>query len=160
MWVASNSDLRYNFPMILQVRMFPDPVLRQVCEPVTVFDAAFLKTVNDMFETMHHFKGVGLAASQVGILKQFLVLEYEGRRLILTNPVITASFGSTVEEEGCLSLPNVRVPVTRAHKVEVSAVSKVGKPFKLKEKGFIARIIQHEIDHLHGRLITDHTPLP
>jgi len=141
--------------MILPVVLHPNPILRQKATPVDVFDANLQRLVNDMFETMAQNQGVGLAANQVGVLQRVLVIEYKKRRTVLINPVIEWMEGEEIGEEGCLSLPNLLVNVKRAPLVVVKAFNAQGKPIRLKEKGFFARIIQHEMDHLDGILIID-----
>lgn len=146
---------------ILSIIKVPDPILRIKSDPVTVFDDTLKSLIADMIDTMHQHKGVGLAAPQVGILKQLIVVSYKKREFALINPQITAAKGKETGEEGCLSIPRTRCRVDRYAMIEISALTANGKPIRLKERGYIARIIQHEIDHLNGILITDHgTPLP
>jgi len=148
--------------MVLEVKIHPDPILRQVCTEVTTFDEHLLKTIEDMYETMHAYQGVGLAGPQIGLLKQILVLQFETTKMALINPkIIETGSHQIIGEEGCLSLPKVLLQVSRADKVIVEAQNKKGKKIKIKEKGFISRIIQHEMDHLNGVLILDRAvPLP
>ena len=145
---------------VYPVLTYPDPILRQVAAPVTVFDDALAAFVADMFETMDHKRGIGLAAPQVGRLDRIMVIGYKKRRFVLINPVIR-SFGSkkTVLEEGCLSLPRVLVDVIRPNSLVVDAYDVSGEPIQLKEKGMVAKVIQHELDHLNGVLIIDHGPI-
>lgn len=142
--------------MILEVKIHPDPILRQICAPVTQFDKELLRTIDDMFDTMVEYRGIGLAAPQVGILQRILVLWYEDRKLTLINPEITSHKGTLTAEEGCLSLPHIRQPVTRHDKIVVTAQNKTGKKITLRERGIFSRIIQHEMDHLNGKMIIDY----
>jgi peptide deformylase len=142
--------------MILNVLTYPDPILRQVCEPILAFDAELEALIQSMFETMHHYQGIGLAASQVGILKRLLVLEYESQKMALINPEIVSLKGKAIAEEGCLSLPGVGVRVERGTHIVVKAFSRKGNAITVRVRGMVARIIQHELDHLDGKLIIDH----
>lgn len=142
---------------IYSVLTHPNPILRQVASPVTVFDDRLATFVSDMFETMDHKRGIGLAAPQIGCLDRVIVIGYKKRRFVLINPVIEYfSKKQTVLEEGCLSLPGVLVDVLRPSSVTVKAYDLLGNLFTLKEKGMVAKIIQHELDHLNGVLIVDH----
>jgi peptide deformylase len=147
------------FMSVLDVVVYPDPVLRQKTSPVSVFDAQLEALVRDMFETMDAYQGVGLAAPQIGILEKVIVVSFEGRSMALLNPQIVSSTGVTVDEEGCLSLPEIVVKLERADKIVVNAQDLTGKPLTLHEEGFFSRIIQHEIDHLNGILIVDKEPV-
>lgn len=144
----------------LNVVLYPNPILKKKCDPITVFDDKLRSLVDDMFDTMKAFEGIGLAAPQVGIASQLLIVGYEGREFALVNPLITIQSGRSVSDEGCLSLPNLLVTVERYSKIEVQAQDVYGNPITLSESGFIATIIQHEMDHLNGVLIIDHgTPM-
>lgn len=141
---------------ILTILTFPDPLLRQKAKPVTQFDTALADTLNNMVETMRASNGVGLAATQVGIMSRLFVLEFKKYRLKMVNPeIIKISGPEHTLEEACLSLPNVARMVTRPHTVLVSYQSEDGTAHKEVFKGFTARIIQHELDHLDGILIID-----
>ena len=141
---------------ILTILTFPDPLLRQKAKPVTQFDTALADTLNNMVETMRASNGVGLAATQVGIMSRLFVLEFKKYRLKMVNPeIIKISGPEHTLEEACLSLPNVARMVTRPNTVHVSYQSEDGTPHKEVFKGFTARIIQHELDHLDGILIID-----
>ncbi len=142
---------------ILDVLTVPNPILTQPTVPVTRFDDHLKKLINDMFDTMRKFHGVGLAAPQVGILDALFVASFEGRDLILVNPKIIRKEGDAiVAEEGCLSIPNYSQFVKRPEKITIEAMTPDGVPITLEEDGFFARIIQHETDHLNGILITDY----
>ena len=137
------------------VLAYPHEVLRDIAKPVLVFDTALKNLVSDMFETMDAYRGVGLAAPQVGVCQRVLVVGYKKHHFEIVNPEIVSASGEAVDEEGCLSLPGVTLNVTRHMRIHVKGFSAVGRPIVLREKGFLARILQHEIDHLNGVLIID-----
>lgn len=146
---------------ILNIRTYPDPVLLQKAQFVTVFDKALRRLLHDMAETMYAAPGVGLAAPQVGVAIQALVADasprVEGSQLIkLINPVITRAEGRAVCEEGCLSVPNYTAEVIRPAKIWVTGFDEHGKPVALETDTFLATVLQHEIDHLQGVLFIDH----
>ena len=141
--------------MILDVLIVPNPILKQKSARVVDFDSSLETLIHDMFDTMTEHHGVGLAAPQVGILQQVMVLWYNERKMALINPEIATMQGALITDEGCLSIPNVRFDVKRADRILVKAQNRKGKPITLREKGMTSRIIQHEHDHLHGILITD-----
>ena len=140
---------------ILPITTVPNPILKQETVDVNQFNTKLVKTIQDMFETMHHSQGVGLAAPQVGILEKFFVVEYENFKKAFINPKITLLSGSAIMEEGCLSIPGIHIDIERATTIKVEAQNEYGEHFTLTAHDFIARIIQHENDHLYGRLITD-----
>lgn len=137
------------------VLAYPHEVLRDIAKPVLAFDTALKDLVADMFETMDAYRGVGLAAPQVGVSMRVLVVGYKKHHFEIINPEIISVSGEAVDEEGCLSLPGVTLNVTRHTRIHVKGFSAVGRPVVLREKGFLARILQHEIDHLNGVLIVD-----
>jgi len=142
---------------ILTIRTLGDPILRSKATPVTAFDDDLAQLALDMHETMHDV-GVGLAATQVGRLLRLFVYDSgdEGERGTLVNPQIVWASEETEEaEEGCLSLPGTYYPVTRATAVKVRAQDLAGAPIEKEAEGFLARIFQHEIDHLDGILFID-----
>lgn len=134
-----------------------DDILRQKSEPVTEVNEELLETIEEMFITMENGNGVGLAAPQVGILKRFFVIvaDDEIRRVFINPQIIATSTEMCDYEEGCLSIPNVWETITRPAKVTVQALNERGRPFTLEADGFLARIIQHEYDHLEGTLYID-----
>ena len=143
--------------MVREIVKFPDPVLQQPAEPVTEFDAELRTLVDDMFESMYAAQGIGLAAPQVGISKRLTVLDLSFKekpedKLVLINPEIIHREGKQYEEEGCLSLPDIREKVRRAAKVRVRAQDVEGKWFELEGEELLSRAFQHEIDHLDGVL--------
>lgn len=140
---------------VLDVVLYPDDRLKQPTQPVTVFDKALSDFVEDMIETMFVSKGVGLAAPQVGVLSSVLVVGYKDRVFELINPKITRQSGYEEGEEGCLSIPDVIMMVERSTAITVEAQNRHGETITLDETEFVARIIQHEIDHLNGVLILD-----
>ncbi|MGB8480911.1 MAG: peptide deformylase [Acidobacteriaceae bacterium] len=143
--------------MIYPIVKFPDPILQQPAEPVTVFDAELRKLVDDMFTSMYDAQGIGLAAPQIGISKRLTVIDLSFQKkpedkIVLINPEVIEIKGKQVEEEGCLSLPEIRDRVVRAAEVKVRAQDAEGKPIEVEGSELLARAIQHEIDHLDGIL--------
>jgi peptide deformylase len=143
--------------MIYPIVKFPDPILQQPAEPVTVFDAELRKLVDDMFTSMYDAQGIGLAAPQIGISKRLTVIDLSFQKkpedkIVLINPKVIEIKGKQVEEEGCLSLPEIRDRVVRAAEVKVRAQDADGKPIEVEGTELLARAMQHEIDHLDGIL--------
>jgi peptide deformylase len=143
--------------MIYPIVKFPDPVLQQAAEPITVFDAELRKLVDDMFTSMYDAQGIGLAAPQIGISKRLTVIDLSFQKkpedkIVLINPEVVEIKGKQVEEEGCLSLPEIRDRVVRAAEVKVRAQDAEGKTIEVEGTELLARAIQHEIDHLDGIL--------
>ena len=144
--------------MALDIRRFGDPVLKTRASPVESFDGSLFDLVEAMLATMRKHEGVGLAANQVGRLKRILVAAVEDEEFVLVNPVVEESAGTTEKEpEGCLSIPGIQVEVDRPTGIRVSAQDASGTPLELEASGLLARILQHEIDHLDGVLILDRT---
>ncbi len=140
----------------LDIRVLGDPVLRTPARPVTDFDEPLARLAADMLETMHAAPGVGLAAPQVGVDRRLFVFDSGQREGALCNPsVVWRSDETQTGEEGCLSVPDVYFPVTRAMHVRVQAQELDGTPVVVEGSGFEARIFQHEIDHLDGVLFID-----
>lgn len=144
---------------VLAVRRYGDPILRQKAQPVTEVTPEIKKTIEEMVETMFHQVGIGLAAPQVGIPLRLVVID-DGKRgtRALVNPTITERRGTAVGEEGCLSLPGIFGEVERSEWVNVEALDGDGKPISFEGRGLIARVVQHELDHLDGVLFIDHLP--
>ncbi|HXE91711.1 MAG TPA: peptide deformylase [Terriglobales bacterium] len=147
--------------MIYPIVKFGDPVLERPAAPVTVFDDELRKLVEDMFESMYAAHGVGLAAPQIGISKRLAVIDVSfkedpGAKLVLVNPEIIHKEGKQRSSEGCLSLPEFRAEVTRAHRVTVRAQDLEGKVFEKTGEDLLARALLHETDHLNGRLFIHH----
>jgi peptide deformylase len=143
----------------LPILEYPDPRLRIRAEPVTKVDADIKKLVADMFETMYGAPGIGLAATQVNVHKRLLVVDVSEQRdqpYCLINPEIIASEGEIRHEEGCLSVPGFFEHISRAEKIRVRALNADGEPFELEAEGLLAVCIQHEMDHLNGKLFVDY----
>jgi peptide deformylase len=144
---------------MLTILEFPDPRLRTKAQPVSVFDQALKDLIDAMFATMYAAPGIGLAATQVNVHKQLLVLdvsEEKNQPLALINPKIVASDGSQVYQEGCLSVPGIFADVERADRITVEAQDRDGQPITLQADGLLAVCIQHEMDHLVGKLFVDY----
>ena len=142
----------------LEVKTFGDPVLKTRAARVKEFDDALIRLSEDMLVTMHEREGVGLAANQVGRLRRVLVAAIEEDEYVIVNPVIEASSDETeVLAEGCLSIPGIQVEVERPVAVTVSGQDASGGDLRLEAEGLLARIFQHEVDHLDGVLILDRT---
>lgn len=140
---------------VLPIVLVPDPVLRRKAKPVERVTKRIQRLVRDMADTMYDAKGVGLAAPQVGVSEQIIVAD-DGEGLVcLINPRITSREGTEVDVEGCLSIPNIVGYVERATSINVEGLDERGRPVRRRIEGHLARIIQHEVDHLHGVLITD-----
>ena len=146
---------------VLEIRTYPDPVLRKKTAQVNTIDDKILNLINDMVETMHAAPGVGLAANQVGVPLQVAVIDLSTQKerghplIVLINPEILAAEGSVIEEEGCLSIPEYAEKVKRAASVKVRAQDRRGKTFEIEADGLLAKALQHEIDHLNGMLFVD-----
>ena len=146
---------------LLPILEFPDPRLRTRAVPVdpaSIADPAFQRLLDEMFETMYDAPGIGLAASQVDVHKTFMVIdvsEDKTRPLVFINPLITARDGDQVYQEGCLSVPGIFADVTRANQITVQALDRNGQPFELEADGLLAVCVQHEMDHLIGKLFVD-----
>ncbi len=144
---------------ILPIIHYPDPRLHKIAAPVAVVDDQIRKLAKDMAETMYAAPGVGLAATQVDVHKQVIVIdvsETHDQLLVLINPVIVASSGEAECEEGCLSVPGIFELVTRAEWVKVRALGLDGKPFDVESDGLLAVCMQHEMDHLKGKVFVEY----
>jgi len=142
----------------LDIRKFGDPVLKTRAEPVQSFDESLLRLTKDMLATMRDNEGVGLAATQVGRLKRVFVAAIEDDEYIVVNPVLT-DISETTETatEGCLSIPGIQIDVERPTAVTISGQDVSGKPLQIEASDLLARVLQHEVDHLDGVLILDRT---
>lgn len=139
-----------------EIRIYPDPILRKKALPIKNIDGQVKEIADRMAEAMYANKGIGLAAPQIGMLNQIVVVDLgEGLRTLI-NPEIVEGEGESVLEEGCLSLPNIEVPIKRKDKVFIRAWDLDGKGVNLELIGFPGRVYQHEIDHLNGILIIHH----
>ncbi len=144
---------------ILNILRYPDARLHKVAAPVTVFDAPLKKLAVDLAETMYVAPGVGLAASQVDVHKQLIVVDVSERRdslITLVNPEIIESYGESDIEEGCLSVPGIYDTIPRAERVKVRAWDANGKSFILEAQGLLSVCIQHEMDHLKGKVFVEY----
>jgi len=146
--------------MILEILEFPDPRLRTVAKPVKAVDDAKRKLIDDMFETMYEAPGIGLAATQVNVHEQIIVIdvsEDHSNPLVFINPEIEVLDGEPEEmQEGCLSVPGFYETVTRIEHVRIRALDRNGEPFEMEANGLLAVCIQHEMDHLNGKLFVDY----
>jgi len=147
---------------LLTILEFPDPRLRTQAQPVDpagIADPAFQTLLDDMFQTMYEEPGIGLAASQVDVHQRFMVIDVSddrSRPLVFINPRITRREGEQVYQEGCLSVPGIFADVTRANEITVQALDREGKPFELTTDGLLSVCVQHEMDHLDGKLFVDY----
>lgn len=143
----------------LHIVRYPDPVLRNVCKPVERFDDTLARLVQRMLELMQAGKGIGLAAPQVGLLLRLFVCNpaaEPGGEMVCINPQLADLTGAEEREEGCLSLPDVSVPIRRATSARIRACDATGKPYEREGTDLQARVWQHENDHLDGHLILDY----
>ncbi|MCX7823729.1 MAG: peptide deformylase [Syntrophobacterales bacterium] len=145
---------------LLKIRTYPDPVLRERAEPIHRIDGFIKKLAKDMAETMYAAPGIGLAANQVGVPKRLIVLdlrerEGQGGLVVLLNPEIIKASGSLRHEEGCLSIPGFYAKVNRYSDVVVKGQNLEGEDIEINATGLLAVVLQHEIDHLEGRLFID-----
>lgn len=144
---------------VLEILHHPDPRLRRQAREVTAFDAELQRLIDDMFETMYDAPGVGLAATQVGVDLRVATMdcsENHDQPMVMINPRITAYEDPDVIEEGCLSVPGVGDRVRRYTRVHAVALDRDGQPLEIDAEGLLAQCIQHEIDHLDGKLYIDH----
>ncbi len=145
--------------MLLPILEFPDPRLRRVAAPVAAIGPEIVKLIRDMAETMYAAPGIGLAATQVDVHKRIIVMDLSETRdelHVFVNPEVLASEGEVETEEGCLSVPGYYDDVRRAARVRVRAQDEHGEPFELEAEGLLAVCIQHEMDHLMGKVFVDH----
>lgn len=143
---------------IRKILYLPEPVLRLVAKPVETFDDNLQVLIDDMFDTMYNARGVGLAAPQIGVSLRLSVIDVIGdksQQLVIVNPEIVSSEGTREYEEGCLSVPGAYDKVIRADKVKVKALDRTGNPFEIEAEGLLGECLQHEIDHLNGKLFVD-----
>ena len=144
---------------ILNILVYPDPRLRQVAKTVENVTDETRHLISDMAETMYHAPGIGLAATQINVHQRIIVIdvsEQQNDLLVLINPEIIEKDGEQVYDEGCLSVPDIYAPVTRAETIKLKALDKNGKSFELSADGLLAVCIQHEIDHLDGKVFVDY----
>ena len=141
---------------ILDIRVLGDPILRQATTPVTAMTEELHRLIADMFDTMHHARGIGLAAPQVGRTERLAIVEVDDERFVLINPEIIERAGRAKGEEGCLSIPDIYADVERPATVTVRALDEHMTPYEIEATDLLARCIQHEIDHLDGKLFLDY----
>jgi peptide deformylase len=141
---------------LLDIHVLGSPILRQETQRVAEMTDALRRLADDMFETMYAAKGVGLAAPQVGRRERLFVADADERRVVLVNPEIVLAEGTTKGEEGCLSIPEVYGDVERAARVVMRGTGRDGEPVEIDATGLLGRCLQHELDHLNGRLFLDH----
>lgn len=145
---------------LLEIKKYPDKILKQKTTNVEDLDAQTQHLIDDMIETMHFARGLGLAANQVGVSKRLCVIdlslkEDKGPFIVLVNPIIVEKEGMIDAEEGCLSIPGYLTSIKRAEKVLVKGINREGKDIEIEGTGFLARALQHEVDHLDGLLLID-----
>ncbi|OQX85896.1 MAG: peptide deformylase [Candidatus Omnitrophica bacterium 4484_70.2] len=143
---------------VLEIKKYPDKVLRKKCEEIEGISSYEKDLFSKMLFTMRRFQGIGLAAPQVGILKRLIVVDIGEGEIKLANPKILEVKGEDKLVEGCLSIPGAQVEVKRAYEVVVEGLNEKDKLIQIKAKGLLARVLQHEIDHLDGKLIIDYLP--
>ena len=141
---------------ILDIRVLGDPVLRQATAPVKTVTDELRQLVTNMFDTMYHARGLGLAAPQVGRSERLTVIDVDDQPLVLINPQVTDASGKGKSEEGCLSIPDIYGDVERPKHVVVRAQDLEGRTFEIEASDLLARCLQHEIDHLDGKLFIDY----
>jgi peptide deformylase len=158
---TSDEDVEMATSEIMRIHTFPEPVLKTVAEPVANINGQLQKFIDRMGETMYAAPGIGLAANQVGELKRILVYDLtsrtEGRNLsVLVNPEIVHGEGEIVYDEACLSVIDFSAEVSRQAQIKVRGYDRHGKPLEIEAEGLLAVCLQHEIDHLNGKLFIDH----
>jgi len=143
----------------LEIKKYPDSVLRKKALEIKEITDKEVKLFEEMLFTMRHFAGIGLAAPQIGISENLIVVDIGEGPIKLANPVVLNVKGSSKMEEGCLSIPGVGVVIDRPGKIIISGLNEKGKVVELEAEGLLARVLQHEIDHLRGKLIIDYMGL-
>jgi peptide deformylase len=140
----------------LIIKRYPDKLLRKQCKQIEEITEKEIELFQDMLFTMKHFAGIGLAAPQIGIAKKMIVAEVDNKIIKLANPQIVSMRGADNMAEGCLSVPDVIVDIQRPDEAIVQGLDDKGKTIEIRTEGLLARVVQHEIDHLNGRLIIDY----
>ena len=144
---------------LLNILVYPDSRLRTVAKPVEAVDSSVTTLVNDMVQTMYSAPGIGLAATQVNVPKRVIVMDLSVHRdelMVFINPIIESLEGEIETEEGCLSVPGIVAPVPRAERITVSALNREGESFRLDASDLLSVCIQHEVDHLNGKVFVDY----
>lgn len=139
----------------LEIKKYPDAILREKCTEVKSITEKRRKFFDEMLFTMKHFSGIGLAAPQVGISERLIVAEVQKQVIKMANPEVIHASGLESMQEGCLSVPDIMVNVKRPEKIAVQGLDENGDPITIEAEGLLARVLQHEIDHLSGRTIVD-----
>ena len=142
----------------LAIKKYPNKILRKQCRSIAKITEKEIELFRDMFFTMKHFCGIGLAAPQIGVLEKLIVAEVEGEVIKLANPSVLKVKGSDTMKEGCLSVPYLGVNIERPYEAIIKGLDEKGQTVEIKTEGLLARVLQHEIDHLYGRLIVDYLP--
>ena len=145
---------------VLEIKKYPEKILREQTAHVREFNPELQKLIDDMIETMYSAPGMGLAANQVGVSKQVLVIDVSSKDepcplIVLINPKIVHAAGEEAFEEGCLSVPDYTTVIKRKAEIKVCGLDRLGKPLEIEGTGFLSRALQHEIDHLNGILLID-----
>lgn len=145
---------------VLEIRKYPDEILKKKASEITDIDGNVQKLIDDMIETMYKSNGIGLAAPQVGVSKRLIIVDISPREennslIVLINPQIVSTEGEVLSEEGCLSLPGFITRLKRSEKIFVKGIDRKGKDIEIETNGLLGRAIQHEIDHLDGILLID-----
>ena len=144
---------------ILEILVYPDERLRKIAKPVENVDKRIQQLVSDMTETMYDANGIGLAATQVDVHEQVIVMDLSEERnesRVLINPKIIERDGEQIYDEGCLSVPEYYAPVKRAERIKITALDEQGEIYELEAEGLLAVCIQHEMDHLAGKVFVDY----
>ena len=141
---------------LLAIHVLGSPILRQETTPVERMTDELRRLTDDMFDTMHAAKGIGLAAPQIGRPERIAVVDVDNNPIVIVNPEIVSTEGSAKAEEGCLSIPEIFGDVERPSRVTIRALNRDGERFELEATELLARCLQHEIDHLHGKLFIDY----
>jgi peptide deformylase len=144
---------------VRDIHVLGSGALRTRCSEIPVVDDTVRQFIDDLFETMDAAKGVGLAANQVGVTQRVAVVGVEDDRFAMVNPVIVSAEGRVRAEEGCLSIPEIYGEVARPERIVLEAIGRDGEPYRRELEGYVARAVQHEIDHLDGILFLDHLSL-
>ena len=143
----------------LEIKKYPDAVLRKKCEVINEVTSKEIELFDKMLHTMYAFKGIGLAGPQVGVLRRIIVADIGTSPVKLCNPAVVKTKGEDKMTEGCLSLPEINIEIKRPFEAVVVGLNERGKVIEIKAKGLLARVLQHEIDHLNGKLIIDYAGL-
>jgi len=141
---------------LLKIKKYPEKILRQNCHSIDKIGQRDRELFESMLFTMRHFCGIGLAAPQIGIDRSMIVADIGEEEIKLANPVVIETRGSYKATEGCLSVPGSEVEVERAYEFVVEGINEKNEPVKIKASGLLVRVLQHEIDHLQGKLVIDH----